>query len=242
MNVLKWLPIVAAITVVVRANAEGADCPEPTARERKAMRDRKLNDWKRDRRKEAATRGESVAHSTLVLSDDGRAVVREDAKVAGGCRTTYVRVAVPTSACENDTTSEEEFHVGCCAPRACHAGPESYAYAFVDAVSLDQLDAVRRLMPDASALTVTNAERAIRTYRRTDVPARLREMMAELPRWGLSDTIECGQPKTASGKYEIQCSLGSGSKAYRFSLESSGGDLTDDKMVWSVMRVEVSGR
>lgn len=240
MNALKWLPIAAMLSVVVRANAEGTDCQEPTARERKTMRDRKLNDWKRDRRKEAAARGESVAHSTLVSSDDGKAVVREDAKAAGGCRTTYIRVSVPTSACENDTTSEEEFHVGCCAPRGC-AGPEGWAYAFVDAVSLDQLDAVRRLMPEANALTVTNAERAIRTYRRTDVPARLREMMGGLPRWGVSDTIECGQPKPASGKYDIDCSVGGGSKAYRFSLESSGGDLTDEKMVWFVTRVEVAG-
>jgi hypothetical protein len=74
------------------------------------------------------------------------------------------------------------------------------------------------------------------------VPARLREMMAGLPRWGVSDTIECGQPKPASGKYDIDCSVGGGSKAYRFSLASSGSDLTDDKMVWFVTRVEVAGR
>jgi hypothetical protein len=145
---------------------------------------------------------------------------------------------VPTSVCENDTTSEEEFHTGCCAPRACHAGPEGWAYAFVDAVSLDQLDAVRRFMPEGNALTVTDGQGAIRTFRRTDVPARLREMLAGLPRWGVSDAITCGQPKAESGKFAIGCSLG-GAKGYRFSLMSSGGDLTDDKMVWFVARVEV---
>ena len=239
MKALKWLSIAAMSCVVVQANAEGSDCPEPTARERKAMRDKKVNDWKRDRRKEAGARGENVTHAALVLTDDGKAILREDAKTREGCKTTYVRVVVPTSACENDTTSEEEFHVGCCVPRDCHASPEGWAYAFVDAVSLDQLDAVRRLMPEGDALTVTDGQGVIRTYRRTDVIARLREMMAGLPRWGVSDAITCGQPKSESGKYEIGCSLGGGAKGYRFALTSSGGDLTDDKMVWFMARVQV---
>lgn len=239
MRALTWFLIAAAGAVVSRANAEDADCPAPTARERRVTRDRKLNEWKRDRRKEAAGRGERISHSTLAVTDDGWAIIQEKSRIPAGCRVTYFRLIVPTSACENDSMSEEELHVGCCTPGGCSAGPESWAYAFVDAVTLGQPEAVRRFMQESTALTITDAEGAIRTYRRTDGAARFREMMKGLPHWAASDTVMCQEPKRASGTFETHCAVGSGGEYYRFSLISSGDDLTDDKMVWLVINVQL---
>lgn len=242
MHTTKWLLVFALTGAVGRANAEGADCPEPTPRERKVMRDRKLEEWKKDRRKEAASHGERVSHSMLVVTDDGRAIVQEQARTSTGCQTRYLRVAVSTNACENDSLNEDEFYVGCCVPRGCSASPASWAHAFVDAVTLDQAEAVRRFMPEASALTVTDAQGQIRPYRRTDAPPRFKEMMSSLPRWTPTADVTCTEPKRASGKFESECSFGGIAGSYRFVLTSSGGDLTDDKMVWFVARVEMDRR
>jgi hypothetical protein len=226
-------------SAVGRANAEGTDCPEPTPRERKTMRDRKLEEWKRDRRKEAASRGERVSHSMLVVTDDGRAIVQEQAKTSNGCQAKYLRVTVSTNACENDSLNEDEFYIGCCVPNGCSASPTSWAYAFVDAVSLEQSEAVRRFMPETSALTITDARGQIRPYRKTDPAPRLREMTKSLPHWTPATEITCTEAKRASGKFESECSFGGGGASYRFALASSGADLTDEKMVWFVMRVEM---
>jgi len=235
----KWLLIAALTGVVGRANAEGSDCPEPTPRERKVMRDRKLEEWKRDRRKEAASRGERVSHSVLVVTDDGRAIVQERATTSTGCQAKYVRVIVSTSACENDSLDEDEFYVGCCVPLGCTSA-KSWAHALVDAVTLEQSEAVRRFMPEATAITITDAEGRIRSYRRSDPAPRLREMMKSLPRWTPSSDITCAEPKRESGKFASECSLGGAGS--RFVLTSSGGDLTDDKMVWFLTRVEMDRR
>src|SRR5207244_149007 len=128
LQTVKWLLVVALTGAVGRANAEGADCPEPSARERKVMRDRKLEEGKRDRSKGSASRGERVSHSMLLVTDDGRAIVQEQVKTSTGCETKYLRVAVSTSACENDSLTEDEFHVGCCTLRGCSTS-ESWAYA-----------------------------------------------------------------------------------------------------------------
>lgn len=229
-------------TAVSPANAEGTDCPEPTPRERKLIRDRKLEEWKRDRRKEAASRGERVSHSTLVVTDDGRAIVQEQARTSNGCEAKYLRVVVSTSACENDSLNEDEFYVGCCVPRGCSASPTSWAYAFVDAVTLEQSEAVRRFMPESSAITLTDAQGQIRSYRRTEAPARFREMMKNLPRWTPSSELTCTEPKRGAGKFDSECSFGGGGAFYRFGLTSSGSDLTDDKMIWFVTRVAVDRR
>lgn len=238
MHITKWLLIVAVTGAVGRANAEGADCPEPTPRERKVMRDRKLEEWKRARRKEAASRGERVSHSMLLVTDDGRAIVRENATTSSACQAKYLRVVVSTNACENDSLDEDEFYVGCCVPRACTSAT-SWAYALVDAATLEQSDAVRRYMPETSAVTLTDAEGRIRSYRRTDPAPRLKEMMKSLPRWTPSSGITCAEPKRESGKLEAECSLSGEGSSHRFALTSSSGDLTDDKMVWFLTRVEM---
>ena len=228
-------------SAVGQANAEGSDCPEPTPRERKLMRDKKLEEWKRDRRKEAATRGERVAHSMLLVTDDGRAIVQEQARTANGCETKYLRVTVSTSACENDSLNEDEFYVGCCVPKGCTSS-KSWAHAFVDAVTLGQSEGVKRFLPEASAVTITDAHGQIRPYRRTDPPPRFKEMMESLPRWAPSGDVTCAEPKREAGKFAADCSLSGGSASYRFVLTSSSGDLTDEKMVWFVTRVELERR
>jgi hypothetical protein len=237
----KWLLVLAVTTAVGRANAEGADCPEPTPRERKVLRDKKLEQWKKDRRKEAASRGERVAHSVLLTTDDGRAIVQEQARTANGCESKYLRVTVSTSACEDDSLNEDEFYVGCCVPHGCSASPKSWAYAFVDAVTLEQSEAVKRFIPEANAVTITDAQGQIKPYRRTDPAPRLKEMIKSLPRWTPTSDVSCTDPKRASGKFESDCSF-TGGASYRFTLTSSGGDLTDDKMVWFVTRVELERR
>jgi hypothetical protein len=241
VQTIKWLLIAALTSAVGRANAEATDCPEPTPHARKVMRDRKLEEWKRGRRKEAAGRGELVSHSMLVVTDDGRAVVQEQARTSNGCQARYFRVTVSTSACESDSLNEDEFYVGCCVPRGC-TSPTSFAYAFVDAVTLEQSEAVRRFLPEGSALTIADEQGQIRPYRRTEAAPRFKEMMKSLPRWTPGGEIDCAQPKRASGKYESECSLGGGGSTVRFVLTSSSGDLTDDKMVWFVARVELDRR
>lgn len=239
MQTAKWLLVAALSSAVGRANAEGTDCPEPSPRERKVMRDRKLEEWKRDRRKEGAGRGERVSHSMLLVTDDGRAIVQEQSRTSTGCQATYLRVAVSTSACENDSLNEHEFHVGCCTLKGCSTTAESSAYAFVDAVSLEQIEAVRRFMPEATALTITDAQGQIKPYRRTDPAPRFREMMKALPHWTPNGEISCAEPKHESGTLAAACSFGGGGAHYRFSLTSSSADLTDEKLLWFVTRVEI---
>jgi hypothetical protein len=236
MQLTKWLFIAALTTAVGQANAEGTDCPEPTPRQRKVMRDKKLEDWKRDRRKEAAGRGERVSHSMLLVTDDGRAVVQEQARTSNGCEAKYLRVTVSTSACENDSMNEDEFYVGCCVPRGC-TSPKSWAHAFVDAVTLEQNEAVKRFMPLDGAITITDAQGRITPFRRTDPAPRFKEMMQSMPRWTPSSDVSCAEPKRESGKFEAECSLGGGGASHRFAFRSSSGDLTDDKMVWFLARV-----
>lgn len=224
---------------VGQANAEGSDCTEPTPRERKLLCAKKLEEWKRDRRKEAASHGEQVTHSVLVVTDDGHAVVQEQARTSGGCQSRYLRVSVSTSACDSDFLNEEEFYVGCCVPRGCSASPASWAHAFVDAATLEQAAAVRRFIPEAGAMTVTDAQGRISPYRRTDAPARYKEMMKSLPYWTPTGDVTCSQPKHASGKFESDCSFSGDTASYRFTLSSSGGDLADDKNAWFVTRVQI---
>lgn len=238
MQTTKWLLVAALTSTVGQANAEGTDCPEPSPRERKVIRDRKLEEWKRDRRKEAAGRGERITHSMLLITDDGRAVVQEQARTANGCESKYLRVAVSTSTCGNDSLDEDEFYVGCCVPKGC-TSPKSWAHAFVDAATLEQVEAVKRFMPEASAVTITDAQGQIRPYRRTDPVPRLKEMMQSLPHWSPTSDVTCAEAKRESGRFAAECSLGSGGASHRFVLTSSGGDLTDDKMVWFIARVEV---
>jgi hypothetical protein len=242
MRIAKWLLVAASIGAVARANAEGPDCPEPTPGQRKLTRDRKLEAWKKDRRKEAATRGERVSHSILVVTDDGHAIVQELARTSNGCEAKYLRVVVSTSACNDDSLTEDEFYVGCCVPRGCSASPTSWAYAFVDAATLEQSDAVRRFMPESSAVTITDEHGQIRPYRRSDPGPRFKEMMKSLPHWTPGGEITCTDPKRQSGTFESECSYGGGGASYRLTLASSGSDLTDDKIVWHVARVQVEGR
>jgi len=235
MQTTKWLLIAALTTAVGQANAEGDDCKEPTPVQRKLLRDKKLAAWKRDRQKEAGKRGERVTHSMLLVTDDGHAVVQEQARTSSGCEAKYLRVAVSTSACEDDSLDEHEFYVGCCVPRGC-TSPKSWAHALVDAATLEQSEAVRRFMPEAGTVTITDARGQIAPYRRADQAPRLREMMKSLPRWTPDGEITCSDQKRESGKFEVTCSAGDGP---RFTLTSSGGDLTDDKMAWFLTRVEV---
>jgi hypothetical protein len=235
MQNAKWLLVGALTTAVGQANAEGKDCREPTLRDRQVMRDRKLATWKKDRQKEAAKQGERLTHSTLLVTDDGHAIIQEQAKTSTRCEAKYLRIVVSTSACEDDSLDEAEFYVGCCVPRGC-TSPKSWAHAVVDAVTLEQNEAVRRFMPDTGAVTITDAQGQISPYRRADPAPRFREMMKKLPRWAASSEITCAEPKPESGKFAVECSVGGGS---RFTLTSSSGDLTDEKMVWFLARVEV---
>jgi hypothetical protein len=235
MQTTEWLLIAALITAVGQANAEGNDCREPTPRDRQVMRDRKLAAWKRDRQKEAAKRGERLTHSTLLVTDDGHAIIQEQAKTSTSCEAKYLRVVVSTSACEDDSLDESEFYVGCCVPRGC-TSPKSWAHAVVDAATLEQSEAVRRFMPEAGAVTITDAQGQITPYRRADPAPRFREMMKRLPRWAASSEITCAEPKRESGNFAVECSVAAG---HRFTLTSSSGDLTDEKMVWFLTRVEV---
>jgi len=233
MQTTKWLLIGALSMTVGRANAEG-DCKEPTPRERQVMRDRKLAAWKMSRQKEAAKRGERVTHATLMVTDDGHAVVQEQAKTSTSCEAKYLQVVVSTSACEDDSLDEHEFYAGCCVPRGC-TSPKSWAHALVDAATREQGEAVRRFMSEADALTITDAQGQITPYRRTDPAPRFREMMKRLPRWTASSEITCTEPRRESSRFAVDCSITGGP---RFTLTSSSGDLTDEKMVWFLARVE----
>jgi hypothetical protein len=105
----------------------------------------------------------------------------------------------------------------------------------MDAIAAGQGSAVRRFLPEASPILIVDAQGQITPYRRTDPAPRFKEMLASLPHWTPNTEITCAEPKRQSGAFNVECSVAEGP---RMTLTSSSGDLTDEKMTWSLTRVQ----